>query len=248
MAKKIKEDMKSFHRSKTEELFSVKDRVRNLIGDKNWADEGRYKEAILKNIIRHHLPSTFSLASGHVLNLQVKNEENLRVTKQIDIIIYNDDVPVLFREGDFMIATPASVVGIIEVKSTWNRGKFKEELVASINNGGIIDIGKIDWTGISGIFNGLFYYDIGKTPNFRAIRDKIENAISQLQQPEYYQKSCIDTICLGKDHIGLIDYDRIGKKFVCDIRPTPNDAYRIFFRRMMKKVFPGFHAKYGEYF
>ena len=45
-------DAKEFQKSITEELDVVKNRIRNLIGNRHWGEEGRYKEAILKNILR----------------------------------------------------------------------------------------------------------------------------------------------------------------------------------------------------
>lgn len=39
-----------FRISITQEIDSIKDRVRNFIGDANWGEEGRYKEALLKNV------------------------------------------------------------------------------------------------------------------------------------------------------------------------------------------------------
>ena len=40
-------------------LNLIKNRVRNLIGNSNWAEEGRYKETILKNVIRRFLPAKY---------------------------------------------------------------------------------------------------------------------------------------------------------------------------------------------
>ncbi|MCW4043504.1 MAG: hypothetical protein NWE90_07260 [Candidatus Bathyarchaeota archaeon] len=41
-----------FQKSITEELEVVKDRVRNLIGSAHWGEEGKYKEAVLTNVMR----------------------------------------------------------------------------------------------------------------------------------------------------------------------------------------------------
>ena len=38
-----------------------------------------------------------------------------KLTSQIDIIIYTNGLPLLFHEGDFIIATPQNVIAIIEV-------------------------------------------------------------------------------------------------------------------------------------
>lgn len=109
---------KEFQKSITEELNVVKNRVRNLIGSCHWGEEGRYKEAILKNILRKFLPSNISIGTGFIVNANNPNN----ISKQIDIIIYDNTYPVLFSEGDFIITTMKNVKGIVEVKSSIGRG------------------------------------------------------------------------------------------------------------------------------
>jgi hypothetical protein len=112
-------DAREFQKSITEELNVVKNRVRNLIGSCHWGEEGRYKEAILKNILRKFLPNNISVGTGFIIN---SNNHN-RISKQIDIIIYDNSYPVLFLEGDFIITTMKNVKGVIEVKSNIGNGK-----------------------------------------------------------------------------------------------------------------------------
>lgn len=111
-------DVKEFQESITQELNVVKNRVRNLIGDRHWGEEGRYKEAILKNILRKFLPKNISIGTGFIVN----SNNNNRISKQIDIIIYENGYPVLFSEGDFIITTMKNVQGIVEVKSNIGNG------------------------------------------------------------------------------------------------------------------------------
>ena len=105
--------IRQFQESITQELNVVKNRVRNLIGDAHWGEEGRYKEAILKNIIRKFLPKNLSVGTGFILN----NNNQQHISRQLDIIIYENSLPVLFSEGDFIVTTLKNVRGIIEVKS-----------------------------------------------------------------------------------------------------------------------------------
>ena len=65
-------ESKKFQESITRELDVIKNRVRNLIGNANWSEEGRYKEAILKNVLRKFLPSNLSIGTGFI----VKSESN----------------------------------------------------------------------------------------------------------------------------------------------------------------------------
>ena len=57
---------KEFQESITKELEVTKDRVRNLIGNAHWGEEGRYKEEILKSTIRKFLPSNVSVGTRAV--------------------------------------------------------------------------------------------------------------------------------------------------------------------------------------
>lgn len=111
-------NIRRFQKSITQELKYTKDRVRNLIGNANWAEEGRYKEAILRRLIRQYLPSNLEIGTGFIVsNSDHINGQNEIVSNQIDLIIYEGKTPVIFREGDFVILTESAVRGVIEVKS-----------------------------------------------------------------------------------------------------------------------------------
>jgi hypothetical protein len=111
-------DARAFQESITNELDIIKNRVRNLIGDRHWGEEGRYKEAVLKNILRKHLPKNISVGTGFIVDI-----EQDTISKQLDIIIYDNTYPLLFSEGDFIITTLKNVRGIVEVKSNIGSGK-----------------------------------------------------------------------------------------------------------------------------
>lgn len=102
-----------FQESITRELEIIKDRVRDLIGDRHWGEEGRFKEAVLKNILRKFLPNNISVGTGFI----VDSNNGSDISRQLDIILYDNTCPVLFSEGDFIITTKKNVKGIIEVKS-----------------------------------------------------------------------------------------------------------------------------------
>lgn len=134
-----------YHKSITEELLAGRNRVRYFIGGNHWGEDGRFKEVLLMNYLRRVLPSNVSVGTGFV-----KNGD--RITSQIDLIIYENNIPVLFSEGDFVIALPESVLGIIEVKSKLNSDKTLRKAIEKANdNGAIIN---------KDIFNGIFSYEI----------------------------------------------------------------------------------------
>lgn len=124
------QDILSFQKSITQELITIKNRVRNIIDDANWAEEGRYKEAILKKVISSFLPGNLSIATGFI----VRNDDhfagqNGMISTQLDLIVYDNAIPVVFKEGDFVIVLDNAVRGIIEVKSKIiNHGVAKHSL------------------------------------------------------------------------------------------------------------------------
>lgn len=99
-----------YQKSISKELLSIKDRLRNFIDNHHWPEDGRYKEIILTDILRKHLPKSVSVGTGFVMGEQ-------GLSTQVDIIIYRNDFPVMFRQSDFVIVVPEPVLGIIEVKS-----------------------------------------------------------------------------------------------------------------------------------
>ena len=113
---------RNFQESITRELDIIKNRVRDLIDDRHWGEEGRYKEAILKNILKKFLPQNISVGTGFIINTSNQN----RISRQLDIIIYDNNYPVLFSEGDFIITTKENVKGIIEVKSRITTGTLEK--------------------------------------------------------------------------------------------------------------------------
>ncbi|MCK4667703.1 hypothetical protein KAU33_13185 [Candidatus Dependentiae bacterium] len=137
-----------FQESITKELNVVSNRVRNLIGDANWGDEGRYKEAVLKNVIRRFLPSNLSIGSGFIVRSR-DSSNNISISKQIDIIIYENTIPVLFSEGDLIITTNENVKAIIEVKTKIYNNQFEKILNTTIENAKFME----DFNKFNGVFS-----------------------------------------------------------------------------------------------
>jgi len=112
------QNIKDFQKSITRELTLTKDRVEFLIGNTNWGEVGRYKEAILRKTISQFLPSNLLIGTGFIIgNSDHQYGRNGQITSQLDIIIYEDKSPVVFREGDFVIITENAVRAVIEVKT-----------------------------------------------------------------------------------------------------------------------------------
>ena len=135
-------DYVEYQRSIANELIAVKDRVRNIIGDANWSEEGRYKETILREIISDKLPSFASCGTGFAVS-------NHQISSQIDIMVYDNTMPLLFSKGDFVIVPADAVLGIIEIKSNLYNVRISDVIKKAHKNGELI--GKE-------IFNGIFSF------------------------------------------------------------------------------------------
>lgn len=166
-----------YQKSISSELISVKDRLRNFIDDHHWPEDGRYKEVILSDILRKHLPKTVSVGTGFVA-------AGNSLSTQIDIIVYRNDTPLLFQQSDFVIVAPEAVLGIIEVKSNiHNSGMLcdvinKLSVVRSLIN--------------REIFTGIFAFE-----GYNCLR---QNSISStLQQCLCSSNGRVNHICIGQD-------------------------------------------------
>lgn len=141
-----------FQKSINQELILVKDRVKNLIDiDINHhGEDGSYREAILRNVIKRFLPNNISIGTGFVV---AKKNNNFKRTSQIDIILYDNTYPLLFQEGDFIITTPKNIKAIIEVKTTIKNTDLQEIVDKARKNYEIIVSGN------KKIFNGVFAFN-----------------------------------------------------------------------------------------
>jgi len=169
-------DVKKFQKSITKELDTVKDRVRNLIGSSHWGEEGKYKEAILRNVIRRFLPANLSLGTGFVIR---KDNNRTQISNQIDIIVYDNTIPVLFSEGDFVITTYKNVKAIIEVKTKIRNSNLQEIIEKAKENGKLI---------VKDAFNGIFSYEYDDNINSSYVDDVLKST-----------KGHVNHLSLGKD-------------------------------------------------
>jgi uncharacterized protein DUF6602 len=107
-----------YHKSLTDELHALKNRIRNL--SEHWATDGEYKEAALRTVLRRHLPESLIVGRGFIVT------EHSSST-QIDLLIVDSSKPTLFRDGDLMFVTPDCVRAVIEVKTSLPSSSDVEE-------------------------------------------------------------------------------------------------------------------------
>ncbi len=183
-----------YQKSVVAEFKALEKRVRHLIDDNHWGEEGRFKEAILKNYLRRVLPKHLSVGTGFV-----RNKDN--ITNQIDIIIYDNTYPLLFSEGDFIIATSENIVAIIEVKTNIKPSKLCE-IIESANKNAEIITDNSDMF----LFNGIFSYNSNlKTKKY--INNLKKHDFKYITEKQYFNQivsnrlfSCVNHISLGSDY------------------------------------------------
>lgn len=102
-------DFFAYHRSLTDEIYSLKNRIRDLVD--HWGTDGEHKEIALKSILRRHLPESIMVGRGFIVTSN-------SASTQIDVLLVDRDKPTLFKDGDLIIVTPDAVRAVIEVKTT----------------------------------------------------------------------------------------------------------------------------------
>jgi hypothetical protein len=172
MAKKYSDDEKrlnrrSYLKSRTGDLqtyqsmigqgFESKiDLLGQLIRDKHDASLQRYKERLLVDCLRRHLPGRFKVGDGFVVfpevesiptesdlvqrNVPIKHNRlattNHEISNQLEINIYDSiDYPCIFRDGDFVVLLPESVRAVIEVKGVLTLDEVRKTSTMFIDYG-----------------------------------------------------------------------------------------------------------------
>jgi hypothetical protein len=141
-------DIVGYLKSLTAECNAQKDRVRHFIGLNHLLSDGAWKESVLRAMISRTMPATYAVASGFV----VTEDE---VSTQIDVLIYDTSIPVLYKGGDLVFVPPTACVAIIEVKSRLNATQFRN---ATQKLADICDLIK-QYEPQKRLFAGLFAYE-----------------------------------------------------------------------------------------
>ncbi|XSG73102.1 DUF6602 domain-containing protein [Herpetosiphon llansteffanensis] len=140
-----------YYESINEEFKAIKNQIRLLLGDtKHWLSDGEHKEAILRKILRQHVPEIMRIGTGFV------SFPNGNGSTQQDILITDSRKPTLFKDHDLTIVTSDAVRAIIEVKSKQTKTKLLETLTKLANN--IADI-RYNSEPDTRCFAGLFIYE-----------------------------------------------------------------------------------------
>lgn len=174
-------DFHPYLKSIAEELRAIQHRVRLLINN-HWLTDGHYKETILRNLLRKHLPESVLVGNGFVVS-------NQRASGEIDILIVDRNMPTLFKEDELLIVTPESVRAIIEVKTRIQSPKEIKEVI-----GQLAERKQVAASHVSNpnIWAGLFVYD-GEGV------DRHKNLLEALYETGVDMARTIDCVAFGAD-------------------------------------------------
>jgi hypothetical protein len=168
-------------RSISGELGALKNRVRYMIQDGHWPTDGEWKESVVRSIIRRSAPSTVSVGRGFVVTRE-------GASTQIDVLVYDNAHPVLYRDGDLVFVSPAACLAAVEVKSRLTSALFGQACERLADVGDFIRRGR----GGSRAFVGLFSYESQGVSPKRAL-----NALAAAARECQYR--VIDHVALGND-------------------------------------------------
>lgn len=173
---------KSFHESMAAELNALKDRIRNLVT--HWGEDGAHKEAVLRAVLRRHLPESVTVGTGFIVGDGI-------ASTQVDVLIVDKSKPKLFRDGDMMIVTPDAVRAVVEVKTNF----ANVSLPAALKK--LAKIARMcQGTGEPHrVWTGVFEYEGGETDHATVLK-----ALRDAHQAEH---AFVDGVALGGDHFFL---------------------------------------------
>lgn len=186
-----------YHKITSEKLLALTNKVRNLIS--HWGEDGRYKEADLKNVIGRFLPEKCTIGTGFVIKQTATRGEHLS-SRQLDLVIYDNASPVLFKEGNFVTLTSDAVRGTIEVKANLQNQELTNVLRQANVNGKFIFEGKDNKK--QKFFNVVFSYD-GYTNNFDidTFMLNYKNSNTAFIDDPDYKKFKVTHVSLNKDWV-----------------------------------------------
>lgn len=184
-------DTKDYFESLSDEIEALKCRVRHFIDDNHWLTDGEWKESVLRAILNQHLPKHIEAVRGFVIN---ENESST----QIDVFLFDNRKPTLFRDGNLVFATPDAVLGIIEVKSSIGSNRELNEIGQKLaDNADFISNSTSFFIEPKQLFVGLFAfettYQIDHVESLKSLQRACRNQFNQRDR-------IINHVTIGKNY------------------------------------------------
>ncbi len=174
-------DISKYFKSIFTECEALENRVRHFIDDNHWLTDGEWKESVLRTMISRSCPQNISVGRGFILT-----EDGC--STQIDVLLYDNTQPVLYRDADLVFIPPSACRAIIEVKSTYSANVYREasESISSVAQ--LVRRSEPD----QNIFVGIFFYEM--------VENDPRIALSALKElTDESPLKTIDHVCLGKN-------------------------------------------------
>ncbi|HCF9827720.1 TPA: DUF6602 domain-containing protein [Pseudomonas aeruginosa] len=199
---KRREKHRKFSATIAVELEYLSERIKLIID--HGPTVGTYRENLLQNSLRKHLPERYHVATGFIFGAHT----------QIDILIYDRiDYAPIFREGDLVIVPPEAVRAAIEVKTNLTSENLESAL------GIINEIAHLD-DNEPPFFKGIFSFDSSLNSEF--LYEKISKFYTDLEAPAYGKPG--EIICQPFQHMTCAC---INKKAFAHIRYVRNENNRL---------------------
>ncbi|MDE3022818.1 MAG: hypothetical protein KGI54_13335 [Pseudomonadota bacterium] len=179
-------NLEDYFQSLIDECETLKNRVRHLVNDAHWPTDGEWKESVLRSMLRRSAPESVTIGRGFVVHQD-------GCSTQIDVLIYDNSMPILYRDGDLVFVTPSACRGIVEVKSNTSHAEFRAAPKKLADNAELIRSRSSDFH----IFVGFFSYDL-RTANCQPFLQAL-NTVAEGQASRV-----IDHVALGSN--ALIKY------------------------------------------
>ncbi|MCH7382267.1 hypothetical protein MMP71_00215 [Acinetobacter dispersus] len=197
------ENKRNFSAAIAGELEALSERIRFII--KHAPTVGTYRETLLQNTLKKHLPERYHIATGFIYGVE----------KQIDILIYDKvDYAPIFRETDLVIVPPESVRAVIEVKTKITHENLQSALE-------LLDLASHVDDMNPPFFKGVFAFESALTEEsiYRNVADFYADlgAISQGAPGIYITKPFehLSCICVHNKAFAYIRYKRnVNKRLV----------------------------------
>ena len=159
------------------------------------------------------MPADVSIRTGFIVIIE---NNRIKTTKQIDLIVYDNSYPILFKEGDFVILTPEPIRGIIEVKTkikSSGKNSIREILMESYKNASMILKAKQSENVSDHFFNGVFSFDsdVGHRAALNTYKKHLSQTFEDRSSSEselLRVKSHVNNMCLDQNIFMRAEYHR----------------------------------------
>jgi hypothetical protein len=188
-------DLINYHKTINKEICLLKDKLKYLT--KHNLANGNYREIILLNALKKHLPIKYSVGTGFIVK-QCENRGEHETSTQVDLIVYDNSYPLLFREGDFAIITTDAVRAIIEVKTRFSATSFRNAYSKANDMGAFVLKNRDFESNPTPFFNGIFFFNNSEiSGSENSIEDIIKDKHNNTPTNDKFELSCVNHICLS---------------------------------------------------